>query len=115
VGIVKKVVIGVPATLLAGFVGFVAWEVIDTPTYECGKGMHGRVMDVWNQDGQQQRMLEVWDDEAKDPIPDTLKGKVVISCVAKAAFSRGGDRYIRYAVTEERGSKWTRVNRGPAL
>jgi hypothetical protein len=115
VGIVKKIVIGVPVTLVAGFAGLVVWATVTAPTYECGKGMHGNVAEVWNQNGEQARILDVWDDEAKDPIPGTLKGKVVLSCVAKAKFSRGGDHYIRYAVTEERGSKWTRVNRGPAL
>jgi hypothetical protein len=113
VGITKKILVGVPATAVIGFAGLVTWATITAPTYECGPGMHSKAMEVWNQNSEKQRMLDVWDDEVKDLI--NAKGKIVISCMAKAKFSSGGDHFIRYWVTEERGTKWTNVNQGPAL
>lgn len=102
------------ATCVIGFISVVP-DPRRAPTYECGNGMHNNVAKAWNQNGEQARILDVWDDKAKDPIPGTIKGKLVISCIAKARFSLGGDYYIRYSVTEERGSKWTRVRREAAL
>jgi hypothetical protein len=39
----------------------------------------------------------------------------VLSCFAKAAFSTGPSRSIRYWITEERGQQWNYIRKGGVL
>ena len=117
-GIVKKIMIGVPVALVAGFAGLVVWETVTAPTYECGKGMHKRIMSLHDDQGitkvQNLHMIDIWDDAVAQPDKD-WEGTPILTCKAKAAFTIGGDREIVYGVVEKRGTNWVYMREADRL
>ena len=84
--------------------------------------MHNTIMRLHDNGAaktQNLRMLDIWDDRAVDADPDDFKPggdrKLVLSCFAKAAFSTGPSRSIRYWITEERGQQWNYIRKGGVL
>jgi hypothetical protein len=110
-----KVIVGGVVAAVAVIAGIAALGgTVDDYKEECGKGMHKKITDLYDNGAAKVRnirMLDVWDDKVVEPTraeKDRVgEGKFKLMCEAKATFSNNSDRIIRYYIYEARGQGWT--------